>query len=266
MTRFTLRSLNVTHWLLLLWASCCPLAANAAEPHLAIEPAVIQMSPTIDETNFSFEVTGTNISDRTIDIVRYKGGCGCISFASATTSLAPGETMNVAVIFDFKDFIGQQKRTLSIMTAAADSPEPVQNSFQLVGDIPTALQFSRKAAIWLYGEKVTTKEISVAVKPDYIISDLRIEDVQLNHFINVEQSLSEDGRHLSVRVTPTTTSLDEVSPTEKANLQIPYVVKYTTQNGTVRYERFWVLLAKRPELKENPTPTMDAPIQEGEKP
>lgn len=259
-------SVRLTHWLLFAAATCCPLILNSAEPHLAIEPSVVQMSPTIDETSFSFEVTGTNISDRTIDVVQYKGGCGCISFASTTRSLAPGGTMNVTVIFDFKDFIGPQKRTLSIMTASADGAEPVKNSFQLVGDIPTALQFSKKAAIWLYGEKVTTKEISIAVKPDYKISDLCIEDVKLNHFIEVDQSLSDDGRHLTVRVTPTTTNLDEVSPTEKANLQIPYVVKYKTQNGTVRYERFWVLLAKRPELKDDPTPTPNVPIEEGTKP
>jgi hypothetical protein len=230
----------------------------AIDISLQITPPVVQMNPDIDQTTFSFAVKAKNITNRTVDISEFKGGCGCIIFSSSASSLAPEETADISVVFDFKDFIGPQKRTLSIMTKTADAKDAVKNSFQLVGDIPSAIQFTKKAAIWLYGEKVPTKELTISVKPDYAVSGLHVEDVKLNHFVTVEQSLSDDGRLLTVRVTPTTT--------EKANLQVPYVVKHKTQNGTTRYERFWVLLAKRPELKDAPAPTPQPATQEGAKP
>jgi hypothetical protein len=254
-------------WIAIIVASSSVFAVDPpVESPLLVTPAVTQMSPTIDQTTYAFVVSAKNTSNRTLDISEFKGGCGCITFSSNATTLAPGDSADISVVFDFRDFIGPQKRTLSIMTKSADDKEAVKNSFQLVGDIPSAIQFSKKAAIWLYGEKVSTKELAISVKPDYTISGLHVEDMKLNHFVTVEQALSDDGRLLTVRVTPTTTNIDDVSPTEKVNLQVPYVVKYNTQNGTTRYERFWVLLAKRPELKDAPASTPKPATQEGAKP
>lgn len=239
--------------------------AQASEP-LRFNPPVVEIRPTIDETSVSFPVQATNASPRTIDITEFRGGCGCITFTSPKRTLEPGASADVLVVFDFKDYVGAQKRTLSIMTTSADDPQPVKSGFQLVGTIPTAISFTKKAAIWLYGEPATAKEITVTANPEYVISELRVEDPKVNHFIGIEQTLSDDGRQLRVRVAPTTTSIEDVSPTARANLQVPYVVKYKTQKGTARYERFWALLVKRPEIKgaegteaKSPTPEQPRP-------
>jgi len=246
-----MRCLN-TIMMLCLSANFLMPRSWAVEPQLSFAPSVVEINPTIDETSSVFTVRATNVTNRTIDIKEFKGGCGCISFECAVQSLEPGDSTDVLVVFDFKDFTGPQKRTLSVITQSPSDSEVTKNSFSMKGEIPTALKFSKKAAIWLYGESPAAKELTVSVKDELTISDLTIEDLNINHFITVVQSPSQDGRSLLIRVTPTTTNIEEVSPVEKSNLQVPYVVKYKTNTGKERYERFWVLLAKKPEIKAAP--------------
>jgi Protein of unknown function (DUF1573) len=223
--------------------------ANCSDPPLVFSPSSINIAPSLDDSQTEFIVRATNSTDRVLDIIEYKGGCGCIVFSANKRLLNPGESVDVNVVFDFKDYTGPQRRTLSIITKSASDGESVKSSFMLTGEIPSPLLFSNKAAIWLYGSEPQSKELSVQIKEGYKISDLKVEDLKVNHFINVEQRNTPDGRSLSVIVTPTTTKIEEVSPVEKANLQVPYVVKYKTMNGKERYERFWVLLAKKPTPK-----------------
>ena len=224
--------------------------ATCADPQLEIAPAVMEIKPSIDDVVGSYQFHAKNINTKSIVIKEFKGGCGCMSFKSSLSVLEPGQSADVTVIFDFKDYTGPQQRNMALLTQSSDDHEPVKNAFQITGEIPSAIHFSKKAAVWLYGEKPITKNIEISVVSGYEITDLHVEDVNLNHFIRVEQVWSEEKKILQISIAPVTTDMNEVSPTEKQTLQIPYVIKYKTKAGVNKYERLWVLIAKRPQPSE----------------
>ena len=225
-------------------------AATCADPQLKFTPEVMEIKPSIDDVVGSYLFQAKNINSKPIVIKEFKGGCGCLSFKSSLSVLEPGQSADVTVIFDFKDYTGPQKRNMTLLTQSSDDQEPVKNVFQITGEIPSAILFSKKAAIWLYGENPIAKNIEVSVVNGYEITDLHVEDVKLNRFILVEQVWNKDKKILQISIVPLTTDMNEISPTEKVNLQIPYVVKYKTKAGVDKYERLWVLVAKKPQPSE----------------
>ena len=231
--------------LLLITACAC---AETTQP-IKFDPPALTINPLIDDTSGIYLFRLTNISKDPQTIIEFKGGCSCVGHDLKVTELAPGASTDLTVTLDFEDSVGPLKRKIALMTKSNEDKvdkEPVRNEVVISGVIPTPLTFSQKSAIWMYGDEPIQKTVTVAVQPDVALHDLKVENPTANPFVTLITAPSTDGRGLVITVQPTSTDIAVVSPSERATVHVGYIVSYAFPSGKRRYEKLWVLLAKRP--------------------
>ena len=239
----------LAHTRLILQALCISILAQmplwAAQP-LQISPAELTITPAIEDTSGIYIFRVANNSQLSQTIAEFKGGCSCVGHGLKVTELAPGASTDLTVTLDFEDSVGPLKRKIALMTNSKDDKEPVRNEVVISGVIPTPLTFSQKSAIWMYGDEPIPKTVTVVVQPDVELHDLKVENPTVNPFITLTTAPSMDGRGLVITVQPTSTDIAVVSPSERATVHVGYIVSYAFPSGKRRYEKLWILLAKRP--------------------
>ena len=217
----------------------------AAQP-LQFSPPELAITPAIDDNSGIYIFRIANISQQPQTITEFKGGCSCFGHELKVTELAPGASTELTVTLDFEDSVGPLKRKIAVMTKSKEDKEPVRNEVVISGVIPTPLTFSQKSAIWMYGDEPIPKTVTVAVQPDVALHDLKVENPTANPFVTLTTAPSTDGRGLVITVQPTSTDIAVVSPSERATVHVGYIISYAFPSGKRRYEKLWVLLAKRP--------------------
>ena len=193
-----------------------------------------------------YVVTVSNVSGKAQRIVSLKGGSGDITHTLKAEELAPGAKTELTLEFTFGDLVGPVERKLGLMTQAEGASEPVRNEIVLKGEIPTPLQFSTKALIWIEGEPPTAKELTIAVAAGSKVEQVLVEAPDANLLVQVTTAKGPGGRGLVVTAKPSTTDLTVIDPQQRASQHLRYSVSYSLPGGVQRKETFTVLLAKRP--------------------
>ena len=135
-----------------------------ADAQLQFNPTSILIQPKIDEVSGTYICKVTNTTHAPVVITDVKGGCGCIRHLLGSKMLAAGASTDLTIMFDFGDYVGLQKRKIVIITKSEGQEQAIRNELPMTGEILTPLSFSSKAAIWLYGDRSSEKEIKIQIK------------------------------------------------------------------------------------------------------
>ncbi|MFC2077761.1 DUF1573 domain-containing protein [Candidatus Bipolaricaulota bacterium] len=95
-------------------------AANAA-PQISVDRSAYDFGLAMEGTVVRHVFVITNTGDETLEILRVRTGCGCTTAALATTTLAPGESVDLVIMFNSAGYGG---RTMS-KTIYVESSDPM---------------------------------------------------------------------------------------------------------------------------------------------
>ena len=163
----------------ILW--CC--AAIAARAELKWDTTTIARTvhpvQVEDRVEFHFTNTGTN----SVEILSLKSTCGCLKPSMSTNRIEAGASGDVAVLFDFRDKMGPQRKGIAVRS----SDNPKQPTILYVeANIPEVFTISAKRQEWtLTGNrepqscqlvnrlKEPVRLISVSSSSDKFIAELK---------------------------------------------------------------------------------------------
>ncbi len=111
-----------------------------AAPQIAVDNAVYQFGTVLEGVVVTHTFVLTNAGDETLAITRAHASCGCTTTDLAKKSLAPGESVNLDVMFDS---VGYGGRTVTKMIyVESNDPATPKLTLQLKGIVNKAQQYN----------------------------------------------------------------------------------------------------------------------------
>jgi Protein of unknown function (DUF1573) len=135
-----------------------------------------------------------------ISIVSVQPSCGCTTATLIKTTFAPGEKGSVTAVFDGKDLVGLQEKTIQV--TSDDGPTPTTLILRIT--IPPWLELSPRLLWWSVGEEAIAKETVVSISP---AANARIVSVKTeNESVRASFRSTDDPKRYRVIVQPGTTT------------------------------------------------------------
>ena len=108
-------------------------AAASAAPEISVDDSSHDFGFVMEGTFVRHVVVLANTGDETLQILRIRTGCGCTTVALATKSLAPGESVELEVVFDTAGYGGREV-SKSIYIESSDPLTP-KTSIRITGEV-----------------------------------------------------------------------------------------------------------------------------------
>ncbi len=192
------------------------------------------------DVTFSFR----NESDETFTISDISNGCGCVTSTLIKRAYAPGESGELQVHIDFQNRTGSIKKTIRLNVRGSKTNTNVEVPLKMEGVAQTPLTLSDLTVSWAVGEAKNTKEIIVRIKDGQQISDLLIDNSQLNTLFHLESSPLTEGGCL-IRVTPILPNSETITLVNGREMQQMYLLRYLhVPTKTIKRERFYAIVYK----------------------
>ena len=111
-----------------------------AAPQIAVDNAVYEFGTVLEGVVVTHTFVLTNAGDQTLAITTVRTSCGCTTTDLAKKSLAPGESVNLDVVFDS---VGYGGRTVTKMIyVQSNDPATPKLVLQLKGTVNKAQQYN----------------------------------------------------------------------------------------------------------------------------
>ena len=137
-----------------------------------------------------------NTSNQPITILTIKPDCNCLVSKIAQSTIAPGASGQIDIIFNPGDRSGIQKRSIEVRTK--EFPGQVAN-LKLTYYIPELIRVSHRLLFWTRQGDPTSQEIELTM-PD---QDIKVTGVRsTNSDFTCEVITVAEGRDYKVKVTP----------------------------------------------------------------
>ena len=161
-----------------------------------------ELSPGLEETKISTDFKFKNETDKPITILKYDGGCTCLSVqvSDGKRTYAPGESGTIRANFDMENFDGVVERTVSIWLDGNATSDPSQQ-LKIKVSIPVLIELQPKTVKWQVGGPAEPKTIQILMKGD---KPIHISSVNASTKLKFTHELKtiEEGKHYELVITP----------------------------------------------------------------
>lgn len=100
----------------------------------------------------------TNDTDQSITIEDVRTSCGCTVPTLSKNTYLPGETGEISATFTFDGRIGEQRKTITVVTDESDANH---TALTLDVEIPELFEVRPQFVVWRKGEEPAPKSISI---------------------------------------------------------------------------------------------------------
>ena len=112
-------------------------AAAFAAPELTVDQGSFNFGTITQGKKVPHDFIIKNSGDAPLLIKNLSAACGCTAAKPSASSVLPGKTAKIQVIFDSENFTGKVQKSVTMTTNAGQAPE---YTFYLVGNIAEELQ------------------------------------------------------------------------------------------------------------------------------
>jgi len=184
-----------------LWLAMAGLVSAGS---LTFQESLKELSPDPNESKVSADFKFTNKGDKPINIVRFDGGCSCVSVqvSDGKRIYAPGESGVIRANFDMGTFSGTVDKVVSLWVEG-DPDDAPSEKVTLRVHIPVVIEMQPKTLRWEVGQKLEPQTIKISMNGDKLT---RILEVKGNSDVFSHQLKTiEEGRKYELVVTPNST-------------------------------------------------------------
>lgn len=112
-------------------------AAAFAAPELTVDQGSFNFGTITQGKKVPHDFIIKNSGDAPLQIKNLSAACGCTAAKPSASSILPGKTAKIQVIFDSENFTGKVQKSVTMTTNAGKAPE---YTFYLAGNIAEELQ------------------------------------------------------------------------------------------------------------------------------
>ena len=168
------------HLLTLLFGFCL---TNFAHADLKFEQPVIEIHPSVADTNavarFKYENTGSKI----VHISSVQTSCGCTVATLKSNDIAPGDKGEITATLNIGNRTGTQTKAV---TVNSDDPKNPQIVLTLRAVIPTLLEVQPIFVFWKQDEEMKPKVITVKASKDSPVKKITVSSSDMDITAKVE--------------------------------------------------------------------------------
>ncbi len=184
------------------WFVFLVLSATAAHAQLSWDARLIELHPSIYDTNAVARFTFKNVGKDVVTFSSVKSSCGCCTVAmNDKQTYKPGETGEVTGTFTIGNRLGVQQKTIA---AASNDPKDPLVILTLRIHIPEMLKITPAVLNWNPGDGKASKTITIQVVGD---EKVRVQSVSsADARVKLELKEVKAGREYRMIVTPSDVS------------------------------------------------------------
>ncbi|MDD2706830.1 MAG: DUF1573 domain-containing protein [Verrucomicrobiae bacterium] len=181
-----------------LWLACCPLL----HAQLKWDRQFLEFNPGVLDTNVTARFAFQNAGNYPITLIRVQSSCNCAQIRQERKTYQPGETGEIAAVFNFGIRTGPIRH--DVVASTDDKSQPIARlAFKV--NIPELIRISPPFVCWRPGDAATPKNISVNVVHSNAI---HVTKILSNHpQLPARLKTITEGREYVIEITPS--SLDK---------------------------------------------------------
>jgi hypothetical protein len=147
--------------LLITLALACALPA-AASAALVFDSPQAEASPTLSDAEVVSHFRFTNAGAAPVKLVSVKASCSCTTAQLAKSDYQPGESGEITATFAIGDRVGEQRKTISVLT---DDPGAPTYALLMIVHLPSQAQISPRVLVWRLGDDPAARTVDIVI-PD----------------------------------------------------------------------------------------------------